>query len=294
MPEGDVIWRTARRLHAALADRPLTLSDFRWPSLAEVDLAGRRVMETVSAGKHLLTRVDGGLSVHSHLRMDGSWHLHATGQPWATARRRDGVRAVLANAEWTAVGHLLGMLEVVRTTDEHTLVGHLGPDVLGPGWDVREVLRRLRTTEGRQIGDALLDQRVLAGVGTFYMSETCFLRGITPWTPVGDVDDLATMVDLAHRLMHVNRERAVQTTTGDSRPGRQQWVHGRSGRQCRRCGAIVRVAMIVEPPRQRTAFYCPVCQLGPTGDDDHRAQRPLGSGVKRRKPGRREGSSGSG
>lgn len=294
MPEGDVVWRTARRLHGALADRPLTLSDFRWPSLAEVDLTGRRVIETVSAGKHLLTRVDGGLSLHNHLRMDGSWHLHATGQPWARPRRQDGVRAVLANEEWTAVGHLLGMLEIVRIDDESTVVGHLGPDVLGPGWDVEEVLRRLRTAGDRPVGEALLDQRVLAGVGTFYMSETCFLRGITPWVPVADVDDLSAMVQLAHRLMDLNKERAVQTTTGDSRLGQREWVHGRSGRPCRRCGAILRVAMVGAAPRQRTAFYCPVCQLGPTGEDDHRAQRPLGAGVKRRRPGRREGSSGSG
>ena len=247
MPEGDVVWRTAQRLDAALAGRVVEHCDVRWPSLAETDLTGRGVLEVVSAGKHLLTTVEGGLTVHSHLRMEGSWHVHRTGEPWANARSASAVRIVLGNAEWTAVGHKLGMLDVLPTRDEHTVVGHLGPDVLGPSWDPAEVLRRLLDQPGRPVGDALLDQRVLAGVGTFYMAEACFLRGVTPWTPVADVPALERLVEVAHRLLDVNKDRAVQATTGDTRPGREQWVHGRSGRPCRRCGTGVRVAGIGEP-----------------------------------------------
>lgn len=277
MPEGDVVRRTAQRLHAALAGRILTLSDLRWPSLATTDLTGRGVLEVESVGKHLLTRIDGGVTLHSHLRMDGSWHVHRTGEPWARARSRDKIRAVLANTEWTAIGHDLGMLDLVPTDAEQTLVGHLGPDVLGPGWDPAEAVRRLAADPGRPVGEALLDQRVLAGVGTFFMAEVLFLRGVSPWTPVGEAGDLDALVALVHRLLQANVTRAVQSTTGDLRNGQQQYVHARSGRPCRRCGSAVRVAPIGVAPQQRSAFYCPRCQPGPTPTDDGRPQAPLGA-----------------
>lgn len=283
MPEGDVVWRTADRLHQALAGRVLIESDLRWPSLATVDLTGRTVTEVVPRGKHILLRADGDppVTLHSHLRMEGSWHVHRTGEAWGTARSSSHVRAVVANDEWTAVGHKLGMLDLVATADEGTLVGHLGPDVLGPDWDVDAVVGRLRAQPQRPIGDALLDQRVLAGVGTMFMAEALFLRGTSPWTPVADCADLPAVLTMAHRLLDANRHRAVQATTGDLRPGREHWVHSRSGRPCRRCGTSVRVAMIGDGAQQRTAFYCPHCQPGPTPTDDGRRQRPLGAGPRR-------------
>ena len=290
MPEGDVVKRTAARLHAALAGRELVRAELRWPSLATADLTGRTVTEVLARGKHVLTRLDGGrpgvpdegvaLTLRSHLRMDGSWHVHATGRSWAsTGRGRDEhrVRAVLANEEWTAVGHRLGMLDLVRTDREDTLVGHLGPDVLGPDWAPGAVLATLRARPDRAVGEALLDQTVLAGVGTFYMSEVLFLRGTSPWTPVRDVAGLDAVVDLVHRLMSANEERVAQVTTGDARPGHEKWVHGRSGRPCRRCGTTVRVALIGPETKERTAFFCPRCQPGPAPTDDGRPQRPLGS-----------------
>jgi endonuclease-8 len=289
VPEGDVVRRTALRLHAVLAGRRLITSDLRWPSLAAVDLRGRDVLEVVSVGKHLLTRIDGGLTLHSHLRMDGSWHVHRTGQDASHRQgphRRSGptIRAVLANQDWTAVGHDLGMLDVVGSDAEHTLVGHLGPDVLGPGWEATEVARRLGAVPGRPIGEVLLDQRVLAGVGTYYMSEALFLRGVSPWTPAAGAGDLVVLAELVQRLMEANVGRAVQATTGDLRPGRSQYVHARSGRPCRRCGGTVRVAPIGAAPQQRTAFYCPRCQPGPTPTDDGRPQRPLGASTRRQHP----------
>jgi endonuclease-8 len=269
MPEGDVVWRTARRLDEALAGRPLTRCELRWPSLATADLTGRQVLAVASAGKHLLTRFAGTasgppLTLHSHLRMEGSWHVHRTGERWA-ARSPDGVRAVLANERWTAVGHRLGMLDLVRTADEAALVGHLGPDVLGPGWDPDAAAANLAADPDRAVGEALLDQRVLAGVGTFFMAESLFLRGTTPWTPVRDAGDPAELARLVHRLLDSCRRTPFQSTTGDTRRGRTQWVHGRSGRPCRRCGSVVRVAPIGRAPNERTAFYCPSCQRGPLG-----------------------------
>jgi endonuclease-8 len=187
------------------------------------------------------------------------------------------VRAVLANDTWTAVGHKLGMLDLVPTAAEDTLVGHLGPDVLGPDWDADEVVRRLNADPDRTIGEALLDQRNLAGVGTFFMTESLFLRGVTPWTPARDVPDLAALVALVHRLLDTSRVRGVQVTTGDLRPGRSNYVHARSGRPCLRCGTPIRVAPIGAAPQDRVAFYCPHCQRGPAPTDDGRPQRPLGA-----------------
>ncbi|SDQ33620.1 DNA-formamidopyrimidine glycosylase family protein [Quadrisphaera sp. DSM 44207] len=281
MPEGDVVWRTAQRLNTALAGQELLSGDLRWPSLAAADLSGRTVVEVVSAGKHLLCRTAaaGGapLTLHSHLRMEGSWHVHATGAPWRTARAAHAVRAVLVTARWTAVGHRLGMLDLVPTDQEHRLVGHLGPDVLGPGWDPQRALENLRADPDRAVGEALLDQRVLAGVGTFFMAEALFVRGVTPWTPVRDVPDPAGLVALVHRMLDTCRHEVAQSTTGDPRPGRRQWVHARSGQPCHRCGTTVRVAMVGRAPQDRTAFYCPRCQRGPAPTDTGLPQRPLGS-----------------
>lgn len=266
-----MVWRTAQRLREALAGQPLIRCELRWPSLSTADLSGWTVADVVSAGKHLLVRctppaavADLPLTLHSHLRMDGSWQVHRTGQPWNPPRPRHEVRAVLANRVWTAVGHRLGMLDLVRTAEEGRLVGHLGPDLLGPGWDHAEAVRRLASDRGRPVGEALLDQRVLAGVGTFYLAEVCFLRGVTPWTPVGEAGDLGRLVELLRRMMLANRVRGVQSTTGDLRRGREQWVHARSGMPCRRCGTTVRVAPIGAAPVDRVAFYCPSCQKGPT------------------------------
>lgn len=285
MPEGDVVWRTAQRLHAALAGHRLTLWELRWPSLATTDLRGGQVLDVVSAGKHLLCRIerdDRRFTLHSHLRMEGSWHLRRAGTGSAVSGRRlteADIRAVLGTDQWTAIGHRLGMLDLVATSDEHTLVGHLGPDVLGASWDPGAVVAGLERHPTRAIGDLLLDQRVLAGVGTFYMAEALFLRGVSPWTPAGQlsVDRLAALVDLVSRLMTANRDRGVQITTGDARQGRTNYVHARSGRPCRRCGEIIRVAMIGEAPRDRTAFYCPRCQPGPAPDADTPPPAPLGA-----------------
>src|SRR5580698_2361148 len=198
MPEGDVVWQTARRLHKALAGRPLTRSDFRVPRLATVDLTGDVVIETVSRGKHLLTRTQNGLTVHTHLRMDGTWRVTAASDP---VRHDYRIRLILANDTWQATGHQLGVVELVRTRDEQRITGHLGPDLLGPDWDSAEAVRRLRAEPARPIAEALLDQRNLAGIGNVYKAEVLFMRGISPWQPAGEIGTLTEAVDLAHRLL---------------------------------------------------------------------------------------------
>jgi endonuclease VIII len=257
MPEGDVVWAAARRLHEALAGRVLTRSDFRVPRAATADLTGRSVLEVVPRGKHLLTRVEGGLTVHTHLRMEGSWRIRPASAPVPRDHR---VRLVLANAEWQAVGYSLGIVELIRTGQESRVVGHLGPDLLGPDWDPAEAVRRLREDPARPIGEALLDQTRLAGIGNLYKAETLFLRGVDPWRPVGEVDDLEGMVELARRLLNANKERVDQSTTGTKRPGETTWVYGR--RTCRRCGGRIRRTDQGGPAQERVTFWCPTCQPG--------------------------------
>ncbi len=257
MPEGDVVWRAARQLHAALAGRVLVRSDFRVPRFATTDLSGRVVTETVSRGKHILTRADGDVTVHTHLRMDGSWRI---GRPRAYPPRDHRVRLVLANQEWEAVGYQLGIVEVIRTSRENDAVGHLGPDLLSPAFDAAEAVRLLAADQDRAIGEAVLDQRNLAGIGNLYKAETLFLRGISPWRPVSESGDLGPLVDLARRLLDANKNRIGQVTTGNTARGQQTWVYGRAGLPCRRCGTAIQRADQGELVEERVTFWCPYCQ----------------------------------
>ena len=251
------MWLTARRLHGALAGRVLTRSDFRVPRFATADLTGQTVTETVSRGKHLLTRTDAGITVHTHLRMDGSWRVRPAAERVTGGHR---IRLILANGQWQAVGYLLGIVEVLITAGEQGAVGHLGPDLLGPDWDPAEAERRLRADQARPAGEALLDQRNLAGIGNVYKAETLFLRGVDPWRPVGEIGDLAALVGLAQRLLEANKERPGQVTTGVRRRGEETWVYGRAGLPCRRCGTPVRSADQGRDPDGRVTFWCPRCQ----------------------------------
>ena len=255
MPEGDVVFYTARRLHEALAGRTLTRSDFRVPRLATADLTGDLVTETVPRGKHLLTRTKNGLTVHTHLRMDGSWRVRP-----AAERPRDShrIRLVLANEDWQAIGYQLGVVDLVRTSEESRVTGHLGPDLLGPDWDCAEAVRRLSAEPARPIGEALLDQRNLAGIGNVYKAEVLFLRGLSPWQPAGGVADLGAVADLARQLLEANKGHLGHITTGNMRRGEENWVYGRRGRPCRRCGTPIRSA----GQQDRITFWCPSCQPG--------------------------------
>jgi endonuclease-8 len=257
VPEGDVVWFTAQRLREALADQVLTRSDFRVPRYATVDLRGQRVTEAVSQGKHLLIRTDGGLTVHTHLKMEGRWRIFPASERSPGSHQ---IRLVLGNARWTAVGYQLGITEVLRTSREAEVTGHLGPDLLGADWDPAEAVRRLNAAPGRPIGEALLDQRNLAGMGTWYMAETLFLRGIDPWRAVGSIEDLDALVSLGQQLLDENKTRAGHTSTGDTRRGQGSWVYGRAGQPCRRCGTAIRRGEQGPPGQERLRFWCPNCQ----------------------------------
>ena len=262
MPEGDTVWLAAKRMHEALAGRALTTSDFRVPQLATTDLTGRRVLEVIARGKHMLTRIEGELTLHTHFRMDGSWHLYRPGDRWSGGPEWQ-VRLVLANTEWQAVGYRLPVVALLPTGREDDVVGHLGPDVLDDGFDADEAVRRLAADPAAEVGLALLDQRNLAGLGNLYRTEVLFLQGLTPWVRVGDVTDLPALVRRARRLLMVNRDRWEQATTGSLRPGEDHWVFERSGRPCRRCGTRIATAEQGRAPMQRLTYWCPRCQLGP-------------------------------
>ncbi len=293
MPEGDTVWRTAARLHEALAGERLERADLRWPSLATADLRGARTLEIRSRGKHLLHRLDTGLTLHSHLRMEGQWRIEATAALTPRLLTNGQLRALLGTTRWTAIGLRLGMLDLVATDAEDSLVGHLGPDVLGPDWDPQRAAANLAASQ-ETIGAALLDQRTLAGVGTMYAAESLFLERLGPWTPAASLaaPTIVGLVERAHRLLDTGRRSAIQSTTGSTRRGETTFVHGRSGRPCRRCGTTVRVAMVGAPPQERTLFYCPGCQggLGPT--DVGRPQRPLGATAPTTLPNRRRDPTG--
>lgn len=261
MPEGDTVYRAARRLDAAISGQVLTRTDLRVPPLATTDLRGATVTETRSRGKHLLTRLDhdsGRWTLHTHLKMEGAWQVYRPGERWR--RPTHQARVVLGTARREAVGFSLGIVELLATDDEDAVVGHLGPDLIGPDWDETEALRRLLAAPERPLREALLDQRNLAGIGNMYAAELCFVSGVHPGRPVGDVADLPRLVRTAKAMLDLNKERAVQATTGDLRPSERLWVYRRERRACRRCGTPVEVAMTGEEGRERAAYWCPRCQ----------------------------------
>ncbi|WP_079576226.1 DNA-formamidopyrimidine glycosylase family protein [Krasilnikoviella flava] len=267
MPEGDVLRLTAARLGAALGGSPLVRAELRWPSAAGVDLVGATVRESVAYGKHLLTRLDDGRTLHTHLRMDGSWRVYRTGSREAAGRSR-AVRAVLATASWTCLGLQLGMLDVLRTRDEPRLLGHLGPDVLGDDFPdrVEEGARRLTADAARPLCVALLDQRTVAGFGTIWTAESLFATRRWPWTPAGDldVDDRRALLLTGRRLM----SRSVEVGRRAGLGAVELAVHGRHRAPCRRCRTPVALGSTSGPGRrpdggERAIYWCPSCQAAP-------------------------------
>ncbi|WP_416875769.1 DNA-formamidopyrimidine glycosylase family protein [Kitasatospora sp. SC0581] len=282
MPEGDSVYRVAAHLHEALAGQPLTSADLRVPAHATADLTGRRVLEVAPRGKHLLARFEGGLTLHTHLRMDGRWVVYRPGERW-TGGPEWQIRAVLGTDRGTAVGYRLPVVELLRTADERRIVGHLGPDLLGSDWDPVEAVCRLLARPGRPVVEALLDQRNLAGIGNVYANELCFVAGVTPWTEVGELPHPDRLVERARQMLEANKLRPGHITTGDTRPGYQHWVYGRAGRPCPRCVTPVVTGRQGSPPRDRTVFWCPYCQRGPAPEVT--AARPARGGAGR-PPGR--------
>jgi endonuclease-8 len=257
MPEGDTVYRAAKLLNSALAGTVLDRCDIRVPQFATVDLVGETVHEVVSRGKHLLARV-GEFTLHSHLKMEGVWQVYPRGARWR--RPEFQARAILANGRFEAVGFELGLFDVVRTADEESIVGYLGPDLLGADWDDELALANLRRDPAREVGLALLDQRNLAGLGNVYRAELCFLRGTLPTRPVGEVAHLERTVALAKKLIEANKDRVERTFTGKLR-GETNWVYGRAGQPCLRCGTRVLAGELGDSPLTlRVTYWCPSCQ----------------------------------
>lgn len=262
MPEGDTIHRAASRLHAALAGQTVLRSDVRVPRFATADLGGKRVDEVVAHGKHLLIRI-GDVTVHSHLKMEGVWHVMRLGERWR--RPAFEARMVLDTTAaegkpWQAVGFALGTLELIARDAEHEVIGYLGPDPLRDDFDRDEALRRLTADPDRPVGLALLDQRNVAGFGNDYRNELLFLRGVLPETPVGAVDAAAAL-DLGVRLIRANRNRDERTTTGNTRRGERLWVAHRDGSPCRRCGTRIQRGLLGDDAlTERITWFCPSCQ----------------------------------
>jgi endonuclease VIII len=250
MPEGDTVWHTASVLRQHLAGRTLTRCDVRVPRFATVDLTGQVVDEVISRGKHLFIRV-GQASIHSHLKMDGGWRVGA--RPVRVDHR---ARIILEAGPVRAVGVDLGVLEILERDHDGDAVAHLGPDLLDEDWDPALAAANLTARPDRPIAEALLDQRVLAGVGNVYCNELCFVSGHLPTAPVSAVADPHRLVARARDMLWVNRSRWNRCTTGDTRAGRQLWVYGRAGLNCLRCGTRINV----DEAGARVTYWCPSCQ----------------------------------
>lgn len=272
MPEGDSVWRLSQRLQP-LVGRTVEHSQFRVPQLATADLSGRQIRRVWPHGKHLFWQV-GDLVLHTHLRMEGTWRIHAVGSRWSLPAHTARI-VIRVSGGVELVGHDLGLIELWPAAEYENRTAWLGPDLLADDWLTAgrwqptgrdEAVRRVGA-DTRSIGEALLDQRNLAGIGNEYRAEVCFLRGIHPAKPAREVD-VEGVVDLSAKLMRANLESPVRTFTGDHRRGNTTFVFGRANRPCLRCGTrIVKAALggatsVADPQagQERIIWWCPRCQ----------------------------------
>jgi endonuclease-8 len=257
MPEGDTIHRAAARIGAVLTGRlpdeirtpSPRLSADRWPER----LAGMSVSSVDAHGKHLLIRFDGGLTIHSHLRMTGSWEVHPVGTRWRRAPRRAWLAIRCGEQEAVQFdGPVLELMSDARARSDPRLAG-LGPDVIGDAFDERLFLRRLREDDPtRPIGDALLDQRTIAGIGNMWKAESFFAAGVDPWRPTAEVPDEEVLAVVAFA-----RERMRSAVHGGPMT-RPHAVYRRAGTPCPRCRTPIRQRGQWED--NRLTFWCPGCQ----------------------------------
>ena len=271
MPEGDTIASAARRIRAAVIDKPIEAVETRHPRFAmdrwDERLAGRDVRSVDTHGKNLFVRFEGGLTIYSHLRMGGWWGVFRHGERWRRSPRRAWL--VLRTPEHEVVqfdGPILELMTDGRSRIDQRIAG-LGPDILAPGeFDEQAFLRNLRSDDQtRYIGDALLDQRNVAGMGTIWRSEGCFIAGLDPWRRVKDVsdDEALAVIAAARPLMQMsvdNNGRPVTWRPEVPARGRENrfWVFNRQGLPCRRCDTIVEQRG--QGDDNRRSFWCPQCQ----------------------------------
>jgi endonuclease-8 len=252
-----------RRLDMVLTGTPLTYTLLRWPTLGGIDLAGRTVTSVEAYGKHILMHIDDGRTLRTHLRMDGTYYIEraAGGRPTASSRaHRWTSRAVLVTEEWAAIGHKLGMADLVRTRDMRTLVGHLGQDIMADDFDADRAGQAIHAEGSRPIGATLLDQTVVAGIGTIYLAEGLFAWQVHPGRASDLVPDPSGLMRHIRELLWRSVRARTGTATGDTRRGFTTLAHGREHLPCRRCRTPIDVMRVGLPPMDRPAFYCPRCQ----------------------------------
>lgn len=278
MPEGDTIFRAARALNRAVSGRIVTGFETTLAPLARVNddvpLVGRTVERVEARGKWCLIFFSGDLILLTHMRMSGSWHLYKTGERWQAPRAT--MRVVITCGDVQAVGFNIPVAEfhTARSLQRVAHVSELGVDVLGATYRADEAARALREY-GRahpdaEIGDALLNQRVIAGVGNVYKSEIAFAAGVNPFRRMETVSDreLVSIAEIAQRYMQANiaeeKSEGMVTYTGSRRTVRSMdrgvrlWVYRRQGQECRRCGAIVEMRR--QGTGARSTYWCPSCQ----------------------------------
>jgi len=271
VPEGDTLYRTAATLHRWLAGREVTAASTTVPGLPADRLIGQRVEKVEAWGKHLLVRFASGQTLHSHLRMSGSWHVYPVGDSWLRPQRQ--ARLVLTCGDRTAVCFNAPVVELLaaRAEQVHPALARLGPDVLADDVDLEAVRRRIRARPAElALGEVLLDQTLVAGIGNIWRCEALFAEGHNPWKPqaVLDDDELDALVSRASRLMRASAGIVPEPRpeSGDAVPSKRpfsRWVYKRQGQPCRRCGTIVVARRQGE--QARTAYWCPTCQPAVAG-----------------------------
>lgn len=273
MPEGDTIFRAARTLNRALAGKTVVRFESMFPSLTRLHedspITGRTVDGVSSTGKHVLMRFSDGLVLRTHMRMNGSWHIYRPEENWRRPRR--DMRIVVATVDFEVVGFNIPVAEFIRERDlaRHQELGRLGPDLLSDGFNDAEAIARIRARNATEIGDVLLDQRVMAGVGNVYKSETLFACSVNPFVAAGTLSEtvIRNLVETARKFLRANVSTglaAMTTYTGFKRttrrddPGQRLWVYGRARLPCRRCGTAIQVR--AQGPNARLTYWCPQCQ----------------------------------
>lgn len=267
MPEGDTLFRTATVLREVLLGKPVSAARGRADGVALERVVGSRVDRVDAQGKHLLIGFDNGLTLHTHLRMNGSWHRYRTGERWLRGPSR--AVAVIEVPGAVAVCFDAPTVELIdtRALALHPSLRALGPDLLAAAPDLEAATARLASPSRAEVtvAEALLDQTALAGLGNVYRSEVLFIERVDPFLPLGrlEADILARLVATGARLLRVNADGPARTTVPDA-PRGSLWVYARPGRPCRRCGTLIQTQM-TGPELTRRLFWCPGCQPSGSG-----------------------------
>jgi endonuclease VIII len=273
MPEGDTIFRAARTLHRALAGKRVVRFESMLPALDRIHddapITGRTIERVHASGKHVLMHFSGALVLHTHMRMNGSWHIYRPGERWLRPRR--DMRVLIATADFEAVGFNIPVAEFIPASDlsRHDELRGLGPDLLSDTFAPEEAVRRLRERADEQVAEALLNQRVIAGLGNVYKSEVLFMCRVDPFAPVRMLDEgtVASIIETARRVLRANVSEkmspmttyaGLRRTTRRDDPKERLWVYGRARLPCRKCGTPVRVR--AQGPNARLTYWCPTCQ----------------------------------